>query len=128
MNIKPAEKAKRTGLVILTILLIAVGMVFSDPETAKGKEPMKKVESPFSYKKNAAFTDSLNHKNEYEKVGEYEFAAKISKHKEVASFDNYRPYRLWAVYIVKHGIKIREKKTYVSRRHTCQVSTYDKIE
>lgn len=70
---------------------------------------MKKEGSLYSYKKKAAFTDSLNHKDEYEKVGEFEFAAKISKHKEVASFNHYMPYRLWAVYIVKHGIRIREQ-------------------
>jgi len=106
---KPAEKTKTNGLVILTILFIAVGMLFYAPEAAKGKEPMKKTEILYSYKKNTAFTDSLIHKDEYEKVGEFEFAAKISKHKEVASFNNYMPYRLWAVYIVKHGIKIREQ-------------------
>src|SRR5690242_14049720 len=98
MDGKPVEKAKRNGLAFLTILFIAVGIVFSAPEAVKGKEPMKTADSLYSYKKNTAFTDSLNHKDEYEKVGQFEFAAKISKHKEVASFNHYMPYHLWAVY------------------------------
>lgn len=120
MDGKPVEKAIRDGLVILTILFIAVGTVFSASEEVKVKETIKTADSLYSYKKNAAFTDSLNHKDEYEKVGQFEFAAKISKHKEVASFNHFMPYHLWAVYLVKHGIKIREQLD----RMTVELNSY----
>lgn len=108
-------------LVLLAVLFFAAGLVFSAPEAANCKEPTKTADSPYIYKKNAAFNDSLKHRDEYEKVGQYEFAAKLSKHKEVTTFNHYMPYHLWAVYLVKHGIKIREQLD----RMTVELNSYD---
>lgn len=109
MGGKPVEIVKTTCLQLLTIMFLAVVLVFSGPETAKGKEAINTADTVYIYQKNAAFNDFLKHRDEYEKVGEFESAAKLSRHKEVQTFDNYMPYRLWAVYLVKHGIRIKNQ-------------------
>jgi len=70
---------------------------------------MNIADSIYIYQKSAAFNDFLKHRDEYEKVEEFEFAPKLSRHKEVQTFNNYKPYRLWAVFLVKHGIRIRDQ-------------------